>query len=600
VKVAIITANPLALPVFFVEQTRFLHEHGAQTVTISSPSRELITFGENTGTKVIPVSMSRRITPFGDLRAVFHLWTVLRREKPDIAHAHMPKGGLLGMTAAFLAGVPARCFTVHGLRSETENGWRLSLLRIAEWLTYRFATHVFAVSPSLRNFILQSGSCPPAKIRVLGHGGCAGVNTQTFDPQSRVADRKLTRKTFKIRQDATVICYAGRIAAAKGIADLHEAWTMLREDHPNLWLLLCGPLDTEDPVSPSVLQSLRNDIRVRMHETLESNMPSIFAAADICVQPSYREGLGVAALEANAMEKPVVAYRVGGLADAIRDRVTGFLVPLGDRRQLAAALERLIISPSLQQSMGKAGRRMVIQNFESSNVSRLLLQEYDLAVHPTGPTPMPGKRILDFLAALMLFVLTLPLLILGALAIRIQMGGPVFFRQSRGGLNGVPFTLCKFRTMSDARDESGKLLPDQDRLTSVGRFLRWSSIDELPQLWNVLRGEMSLVGPRPLLAEYLTRYSSFERRRHEVRPGITGLAQVSGRNSISWDETFALDIWYVDNRGWRLDAQILWMTFLRVVRPSGAHSPLLGARTEFQGVRSSRPSFSTAPSNTTS
>ena len=156
-----------------------------------------------------------------------------------------------------------------------------------------------------------------------------------------------------------------------------------------------------------------------------------------------------------------------------------------------------------------------------------------------------------------------------ALLVRIFLGSPVIFSQQRPGLKGKPFTLYKFRTMTDARDEKGQLLPDAERLTRFGRFLRASSLDELPELWNILRGDMSFVGPRPLLMEYLPLYTPEQMRRHEVRPGLTGWAQVNGRNALSWEEKFRHDVWYVDNRNFLLDLKILLMTLASVVSRDG-------------------------------
>ena len=157
------------------------------------------------------------------------------------------------------------------------------------------------------------------------------------------------------------------------------------------------------------------------------------------------------------------------------------------------------------------------------------------------------KRIVDFVAALVALLLLCPVLILTALLVRVRLGHPVLFRQVRVGRNEVPFQIVKFRTMTDRRDQNGELLPDVDRLNSFGRFLRSTSLDELPELWNVVKGEMSLVGPRPLPVDYLPRYSAIERRRHLVRPGITGWAQVNGRNALDWNDRLAADVWYVDN-----------------------------------------------------
>ena len=179
------------------------------------------------------------------------------------------------------------------------------------------------------------------------------------------------------------------------------------------------------------------------------------------------------------------------------------------------------------------------------------------------------KRLLDFIAALLgLIALALPLLLLIAL-IRRKLGSPVFFRQTRPGLHGQPFEMVKFRTMTDTRGPDGALLPDAERLTPFGRFLRSTSLDELPELWNVLKGDMSLEGPRPLLMEYLPLYSPEQARRHAVRPGVTGWAQVNGRNAISWEEKFALDVWYVEQQSLALDIKILWLTVKKVLVRDG-------------------------------
>lgn len=179
------------------------------------------------------------------------------------------------------------------------------------------------------------------------------------------------------------------------------------------------------------------------------------------------------------------------------------------------------------------------------------------------------KHFLDCFVALALLAVTFPLIVFVAVLLAVVQRGKVWFVQPRPGKNEKVFRLIKFKTMTDARDREGNLLPDDDRLTATGRFIRKTSIDELPQLINVLKGDMSLVGPRPLLVEYLPRYSTVQRRRHEVRPGITGWAQVNGRNAIEWKERFEMDVWYVDNLSFVLDMKILFLTVGRVFRAEG-------------------------------
>ena len=196
-----------------------------------------------------------------------------------------------------------------------------------------------------------------------------------------------------------------------------------------------------------------------------------------------------------------------------------------------------------------------------------------------------GKRALDLALAVPALILFVPVLAVLALLVRAKLGAPVWFRQQRPGLHGEPFTLRKFRTMTDARDAEGNLLPDAERLTAFGRFLRGASLDELPEFWNVVKGDMSLVGPRPLLMQYLGRYTARQMRRHEVRPGITGWAQVNGRNALSWEERFELDVWYVDHVSLWLDVKIIVLTIWKILKREGISQEGHATMTEFKGTK---------------
>lgn len=196
------------------------------------------------------------------------------------------------------------------------------------------------------------------------------------------------------------------------------------------------------------------------------------------------------------------------------------------------------------------------------------------------------KRFFDVAAVLTASIILVPICVIVGICVRIIHGSPLLFRQTRPGKDGVSFEMLKFRTMTDKRDGDGKLLPDTQRLTSFGRFLRSTSLDELPGLWNVLKGDMSLVGPRPLLMEYLPLYSPEQARRHDVRPGITGWAQVNGRNALSWDEKFRLDVWYVDNQSFWLDIKILFLTVKKVLVRDGISANGEATMSKFTGPRS--------------
>ena len=193
------------------------------------------------------------------------------------------------------------------------------------------------------------------------------------------------------------------------------------------------------------------------------------------------------------------------------------------------------------------------------------------------------KRLFDIILSLLLLILFLPLFFFISVFIYLTMGKPIFFKQNRPGLNKKAFTIYKFRTMTNKKDSQGNLLPDEERLYGVGKFIRSASLDEIPQLFNVLNGNMSFVGPRPLLLEYLPLYTQEQNKRHNVRPGITGWAQVNGRNTISWEEKFELDVWYVENQSLLLDLKILFMTFMKVINRSDISSSSSVTMEKFKG-----------------
>lgn len=205
------------------------------------------------------------------------------------------------------------------------------------------------------------------------------------------------------------------------------------------------------------------------------------------------------------------------------------------------------------------------------------------------PGISPAKRLFDLLLTLPGLILVSPILLITAILVRIYHGSPVIFQHKRPGYRGEPFTLYKFRTMSNARDPRGNLLPDEKRLTPFGKFLRATSLDELPELFNVLKGEMSLIGPRPLLMQYLDRYTPEQARRHDALPGITGWAQINGRNNLSWESKFELDVWYVDHWSVGLDLKILALTLWKVIKREGISEPGNATAREFMGTNKTQP-----------
>jgi lipopolysaccharide/colanic/teichoic acid biosynthesis glycosyltransferase/glycosyltransferase involved in cell wall biosynthesis len=601
-----VTTVPATLD-FLRGQIGYIKSRGFDVWAVSSPGPDLDRFTKEEGIRGIAVEMARRITPMADLFALARLWRVFMRIRPAVVHGHTPKGGLLAMIAAFLAGVPLRAYTVHGLPMETASGWKRRLLRWTERTSCLLAHRVYSVSPSLSRIILEEGLCAPRKLRLLGQGTVNGVDsTHRFVPgaeQSRAA--KEVRKELRISPEHLVIGFIGRIVRDKGVPELVEAWSSLRSEFPEAHLVVAGSFGAQDPVTPEVERVLKSDPRVHLMGHVRV-MPPVLASMDVVALPTYREGFPQVPLEAAAMERPVVATRVTGCVDAIVDGTTGTLIPARNARALTEAVRAYLRDPQLRLKHGRAARLRVLRDFRPEALWQAMEREYRSGLGagsggggeftPASESPAAGrqgfrsvewtvKRIVDICGSVAALAIAAPLMGLIALGTWATLGAPIFFRQTRPGLKGRPFVPLKFRTM---RVGAGK---DAERVTKLGRLLRHFSLDELPQLWNVLRGDMSLVGPRPLLMAYLGRYSPRLVRRHDMRPGITGWCQVNGRNSLTWDRKFEFDVWYVDNWSLLLDFKILFMTMGRVLRKSGVEGPgnrcwpaILGIGPEGPGV----------------
>jgi lipopolysaccharide/colanic/teichoic acid biosynthesis glycosyltransferase len=311
-------------------------------------------------------------------------------------------------------------------------------------------------------------------------------------------------------------------------------------------------------------------------------------AMDIFVLPSYREGFPRSVLEAMSTALPVVATNIRGCREAVAHGETGFIVPPRNGAALAEAVSLLLGNPDLASRMGSAGRERAVRLYSHQLVQRRFVSVIENALQEKNPQKRPAKvrgakRFFDLVVSAGALIVLAPFLGLIAAVDRFTLRGNPLFVQPRVGENERIFAFYKFRTMTEGRDQAGELLSDEQRLTALGRFLRNTSLDELPQLWNVLKGDMSLVGPRPLLPEYVPRYTAFQRRRHEVKPGITGWVQVNGRNSLTWEQKFELDVWYVDHQSLWLDARILWLTVLQVLRREGISQQGHATMPEFMG-----------------
>jgi lipopolysaccharide/colanic/teichoic acid biosynthesis glycosyltransferase/glycosyltransferase involved in cell wall biosynthesis len=543
-------------------------------------------------------SSTRGVSPMADLRAAWELWRILRREEIDVLHTHNPKPGIYGRILGRLAGVPVVVNTVHGLyATEDDRPLKRVFVYALEALAARFSDAELVQSREDYELLTRRRITRPNRTHLLGNG----VDLNRFDP-GRFSDRqrRALRRSLGITPDQVVVGMVGRLVAEKGYPELFEAATRLDRRYV---ILVAGH---EDPAKPDALSHAEvrgaEEMGVRFLG-MRDDIERLYSAMDIFVLPSHREGVPRATMEAAAMGLPIVATNIRGCREVVKHGITGFLTRVGDSAELAQNIQTLGEDLALRSRMGRAGRVRARERFDERDVVRLVMETYRQAgarkglsfsatvSHPEGPSgdafssrltgpasesgategrmSRSGKRLVDVcLSALGLIVAT-PLLAAFGLLIRLTLRERALFVQPRVGLNGKVFSLYKFRTMRALRDERGRALPDEQRLTRLGRFLRSTSLDELPELINVVKGEMSLVGPRPLLVDYLELYTPEQARRHEVKPGLTGWVQVNGRNALTWEEKFELDLWYVDNWSLLLDLNILALTRVHVVLRKG-------------------------------
>jgi glycosyltransferase involved in cell wall biosynthesis len=365
---------PESLYYFLDGQARYMRERGMEVHGIASPGEMLERFANTNGASVHKVEMKRSISPLSDLRAVLSLYRIFRRIRPDIVHGHTPKGGLLAMISARVAGVPLRIYQIHGLPHVTATGLKRLILLLCEWISCQLATQVLCVSNSIRARAVADHVCSGNHSRVIGMGSINGIDTvHKFNPDRTCkAD---ARRELGVPDHAIVIGFVGRIVRDKGINELLAAWDTLREQFPNIMLLIAGPQEGKDPVSDLLKAKVACDSRINYLGPVLSPL-RCYAAMDVLALPSYREGLGLVTLEAAAMGLPVVATNVSGCIDSVLDGVTGTLVPPKDSGALAEALTRYIQDSELRRSHGRLGRHWVSSAFKQADIWNSLFIEY--------------------------------------------------------------------------------------------------------------------------------------------------------------------------------------------------------------------------------
>jgi lipopolysaccharide/colanic/teichoic acid biosynthesis glycosyltransferase/glycosyltransferase involved in cell wall biosynthesis len=602
-RLCIVVSSPSTVKAFLCGHIRHLSGSYDITVAANCAPAELESIVPG-GVRCLSVPIARRTLGLSDLKSVLILERFFRCERIDIVHSYTPKAGLIAMVAAWLARVPLRFHTFTGQVWYVRRGFTRVVLKGSDVLIAKLATDVLADSASQLSFLRRERVLRSDQGRVLGSGSVGGIDLARFrpDPIARVA----IRENLGVRPDDFMVLFAGRINRDKGLLDLAHAFGKAAQQCDQLRLVVIGADEeglAEDIKSAASLASPRVTI-LPATDVVEQYM----AAADVFCLPSHREGFGSVLIEAAACGVPAIASRIYGITDAIEDSVTGKLVPAGGAAALSEALVWACEHRTTVECLGIAALDRARTQFDAAilevELERFYREELDglaLSRRTTScrqrhkivegaglgsrgllPDSVAGrtkdhrglswKRVADFLVALIGLLVLLPLLAVVALLIVVWMGRPVFFLQERVGLHGRTFRIIKFRTMTrdaEQRTQGQWIATGNPYVTPVGRFLRKTSLDELPELVNVLKGDMSLVGPRPTLPEQVAAYDIFQHRRLEVRPGITGWAQVNGRNSISWTERIKLDVWYIDYWTPWLDVRILLMTIGQVLRQRG-------------------------------
>ncbi len=460
------------------------------------------------------------------------------------------------------------------------------LYRMESWIC-RSADRVNVLTPAFREDLIKRNLVFEGNLLFVPNG----ADLHTFRPGPRNTS---AREEFGWA-DRFVVLYAGAHGRANALKQLIEAADLLK-DRPDIFIACVGDGPERRSLETAVHNRGLTNIRFYGPQP-KSKMADLVSACDVGAavlqnNPTFQTVYPNKVFDYMACERPVL-LAIDGVARRLvcQEANAGIFAEPENPVSIAEAILRLADSPQASADLGKNGRAWVVANASRDSLAARYLTHLEaltaspLAGYRVKPLQAALKRLFDFSFAAIGMVVLAPVFAIVSLAIRATMGAPVFFRQDRIGYGQGPFCLVKFRTMSDKRDQNGQLLPDTDRLAGAGRWIRKLSLDELPQLWNVLKGEMSLVGPRPLFKKYLPLYTPQQRRRHDVKPGITGLAQVYGRNAISWEKKFEYDLQYVNEANLWLDLRILARTVQQVLFARGITQEGHVTMPEFIGAR---------------
>lgn len=567
-----ITTVPLSLDKLLSGQLNYVTNFYDVTA-VSSDEEYLQKIGNKENIKTFPIEMSRKITPIQDLVSLVKLFLFLKKVKPLIVHSHTPKAGILAMIASKCAGVPIRLHTIAGLPLMETNGLKRTVLERVEKSTYWCATRVYPNSKGLYDFILSNKFTEQRKLKIIGNGSSNGINTTHFAP-NQVSQSQLDnlKKALGILSEDFVFVFIGRLVGDKGINEVVRAFKKIIQQNSCVKLLLVGMQEKDlDPLEEWTQDEINTNKNI-LFVGYQDEIRPFLAISKALVFASYREGFPNVVLQAGAMGLPAIVTNINGSNEIIKDGKNGIIIPVKNKEAIEKAVFKLIQEKDFFISLQSNAREMITSRFEQKVIWKAILEEYKLEEkkHNTSPKWNQYKNgikpVFDFGFAFLGFLAVSPILCVTTFYLFVSNKGNIFFLQKRPGLDGKIFTIIKFKTMNDKKDAQGNLLPDSERLTKIGKWIRKTSIDELPQLLNVLKGEMSMVGPRPLLPEYINLYTDFQKRRHLVKPGITGLAQINGRNAIDWETKFKYDVRYVEQQSFWIDFKIIFYTIIKVLK----------------------------------
>lgn len=503
------------------------------------------------------------------LFALRSIWVAMTRQYDVVFATTTPlTAGIPGIFARWLRG-KAFVFEVRDLWPELpramgviKNPVVLWLMSVLEWCSYHSAHRLVALAPGMAEGI-ESRGIPKERIAMIPNGCDFDIFADATNPW----------RPGGVAEADFLAIFTGTHGVANGLgAVLDVAAELKSRGRDDIKLALVG----DGKLKPELVDRARREglSNVVFHDPVDKQrLAGLMAGADVGLQilanvPAFYFGTSPNKFfDYISAGLPVINNYPGWLERLLEESGAGVAVPPDNAGAFADALIDLADHRDRLPAMSRAASELGQQRFDRDALGGTFVGWLEETFATNRSQPM--KRAFDFLASVAALVLLAPILLVLAIMVRWKLGGPVLFTQERPGLDGRSFKMMKFRTMTDERDENGELLPDEKRLTPLGRFLRSTSLDELPELFNVLKGDMSLVGPRPLLMEYLPLYSERQARRHEVRPGITGWAQINGRNALSWEEKFELDVWYVENRTLWLDIKILFLTVLKVIKRDG-------------------------------